>query len=69
MFTKYHKIQNSYNINIISKFDRYLSYKSYATEKVHGANFTIVLTYVDEQVHIQYAKRSGLLKPGEKFFN
>lgn len=77
-FSKYNGIHNTWD----SKLER-ISEESkltewVATEKVHGANFSVWITKDDSQeeqksaetnVKCSYARRNGILNDGENFFN
>jgi Rnl2 family RNA ligase len=75
-FKKYSSIENHYNKKTIDHIIDYIKLndlqdmKWYVDEKVHGANFSFIITS-DELTgtHIQCAKRNGLLEPDELFYN
>jgi len=68
-FMKYPSIENSYRENSIERWLKFypelLTVKYILTEKIHGANFSILITS-DE---IEYGKRTNKLEETESFFN
>lgn len=67
MFEKYSSLENHYNGKFIEKirnagFD--VSETWVAREKIHGTNFSVIITRDD----IKPAKRTGLILPAENFF-
>lgn len=67
-FKKYHSIENSYRENFIDKWVTYnptlLTEKFIITEKIHGANFSVMIT----SDSIEFGKRTSKLKVDENFF-
>lgn len=68
-FKKYLSIENSYRSNFIEKwvsaFPELLLEKFIATEKIHGSNFSIMIT----KDSIEYGKRTSKLEIDESFFD
>lgn len=66
-FKQYHSIENSSRVDFIESVKAHnLDQGEFVVqEKVHGAN----LTFITDGIEIKCAKRTGLLKPDEKFFN
>lgn len=69
-FKKWIDIENSHNDKFVSyyleKFPELLKEKFIVSEKLDGANFSFIF-YPDG--HFEVAKRSGLVKEGDKFYN
>ena len=68
-FKKYPSIENHYREQSINRwfknFPELEVEKFIVTEKIHGANFQIIITEDD----VRYASRNKFLKDGEKFYN
>lgn len=67
VFEKYASIENSYQADIMGKFDEVISHKSIKwviMEKIHGANFQV---YFDEH-GIKCGKRTAFLGDEENFY-
>lgn len=68
MFEKYNSIENHYNnrnISYIEMLPEAHDTKWVVTEKIHGTNFSIMC----DGENVSYGKRSGPIKPNEKFYN
>ena len=64
-FMKYNSIENSYRQAFLDKCAFAVGNETLvAVEKIHGANFSFVLTETETRV----AKRSGLIEDGETFY-
>jgi len=68
MFKKYTSIENSYRTKevLMIKNSEFYDEKFCVTEKIDGANFSAL---VDKDGNVEYAKRSGVLKEDENFYN
>ena len=68
-FKKYNSIENSYRAAFIERWvnncPELLLEKFIVTEKIHGANFSIMIT----KDSIEYGKRTSKLESGESFFD
>lgn len=67
MFHKYNSIDNSYDTNNIAKIKQY-GYDDLewiATEKIHGANFSVIY----DGTTISFGRRTGILDKKEKFYH
>jgi Rnl2 family RNA ligase len=66
-FKKYSSIENTYNKDFLEriKLEGYDSLTYVVQEKVHGAN----CCFVTNGKEVDFAKRTGLMEPGEKFYN
>lgn len=68
-FMKYGSIENSYQNGFIARWVNYypelLSEKYILTEKIHGANFSVMIT----SDNIEYGKRTSKLQIHEAFFD
>ena len=66
-FNKYSSIENTYQTLYLNKVRQIVPKDAIwdVTEKVHGANCCIITNGNDTK----FAKRSGIIKEGENFFN
>ncbi len=66
-FKKYNSIENTYNEDFLDriKLEGYDSLAFVVQEKVHGAN----CCFVTDGKEVHFAKRTGLMESGEKFYN
>jgi len=66
-FKKYSSIENTYNKDFMEriKSEGYDSLTYVVQEKVHGAN----CCFVTDGKDVHFAKRTGLMEAGEKFYN
>jgi Rnl2 family RNA ligase len=66
-FKKYNSIENTYNEDFMEriKLEGYDSFTYVVQEKVHGAN----CCFVTDGKEVHFAKRTGLMESGEKFYN
>ncbi|MDR0738089.1 MAG: RNA ligase, Rnl2 family [Prevotellaceae bacterium] len=67
IFKKYSSIENTYDKELLDKIRlEHLDSLPYVVqEKVHGAN----CSFVTDGQTVQFAKRTGLIEPGESFYN
>lgn len=67
-FKKYNSIENvcrkKFISNVVYKFPILSDMEYIVTEKIHGANFSIMI----DKDNIEYGKRTGKIMPGESFF-
>ncbi|NDW08875.1 RNA ligase, Rnl2 family [Dysgonomonas sp. 520] len=66
-FKKYNSIENTYNKEFMDKIktEGFDSLQYVVQEKVHGAN----CSFITDGQTVQFAKRTGLVEAGEKFYN
>lgn len=66
-FKKYNSIENTYNKELMEKIkiEELDSLQYVVQEKVHGAN----CSFITDGQTVQFAKRTGLVEAGEKFYN
>lgn len=66
-FEKYNSLENHYRSKFLDKVDLIVPCNEewIATEKVHGANFSIWFDGED----LKFAKRTGFIEEGDKFYN
>ena len=66
-FKKYNSIENTYNKEFMEKIkiEGFESLQYVVQEKVHGAN----CSFITDGQTVQFAKRTGLVEAGEKFYN
>lgn len=66
-FKKYSSIENTYDTDFVDriKAEGYDSLTFVVQEKVHGAN----CCFVTDGTNVQFAKRTGYVEAGEKFYN
>lgn len=66
-FKKYNSIENTYNKDFMDKIkmEGLDSLQYVVQEKVHGAN----CSFITDGQTVQFAKRTGLVEAGEKFYN
>lgn len=80
MFKKFSSLENTYRQKEIDQIvnQGFADQPYIVTEKVHGANFSFILTEESittdnvgevSTINIRCAKRTGLIEDGEKFFN
>lgn len=64
-FKKYNSIENAYRQKMVDSISMYFPKSTFVVqEKIHGANFSI---WADKG-EIRFAKRSGFIEEGEKFY-
>lgn len=66
-FKKYSSIENTYDTEFMEKIksERLNTLQCVVQEKVHGAN----CSFVTDGQTVQFAKRTGMIEPGETFYN
>lgn len=71
-FVPYPSIENDYREKLVDRIKVHFDDDDWiATEKIHGANFSAIVSTDSEtgEIRVVYAKRSGVIAPHEKFFN